>query len=187
MKESLDIVLKELRKRQMDLSHAIETLNQIAQEGKIDATEDDATEDDATEDDATEDDSYAKLNAPEAIHEFLLECGKAQKTKDIALGLIARGFKTKSKPKIFYVTITKILQECEDSNSFIKVKRGVWGLSEWYKGKIPTNNSKEFKCLFCKDSLKSKRIFENGPDKFCSEGCLWAMKDQNDESVQVAK
>jgi hypothetical protein len=82
-------------------------------------------------------DSFYNLSVTQATRKYLQMVKRPRGTKDISNALQRGGFLSTSAN--FYSTVYTALKR--DSN-FVIVKRGLWGLAEWYPGRIKPKPTK---------------------------------------------
>ena len=78
-------------------------------------------------------DAFFGMGVAEAAKKYLGMVRKSQTVQEICVALEAGGFPHTSKS--FYATVfTALKRRFEDQGDIVRVKRGVWGLAEWYPG-----------------------------------------------------
>lgn len=76
--------------------------------------------------------AFFGMSVGDAAKRYLSIVKEPKSTPDIAEALQAHGIKTVAKN--FTITVFSALERREESGDFVRPKRGLWGLKEWYPG-----------------------------------------------------
>ena len=94
-------------------------------------------------------DEFFRMSVPQAIKAFLNLSKRPKSAKEITAGLQNGGLAHKARN--LYATVYPTLLRMEKAAEVVRVRKGEWGLTEWYPGgrKVPiekqadSNNDKE--------------------------------------------
>lgn len=127
-----EAVLADLRSRRAQLDAAIAAIEAIAGVGAQDAGTGAVEQAAAGRPSDLRSDSFFGMGIADAAKKYLSMMKRPQSLAEISKALVSGGFTHASTN--FSATLHTALSRRAKIGEFVKVKRGQWGLSEWYPG-----------------------------------------------------